>query len=493
MANSRTFKAGILGLSKFLIRISGIVSAAVLARLLTKLDYAAYRQTILAYHFVEPLMVLGLSQALFYFIPRDREHSRSILSGNLLMLFSMGLVFALAMWLGGNELLAARFNNPALKRLLLIYSPYAMLALPLSTVGACLLSFDRVKTLAVYEIISRVVGIVLVVAFVLIRKTPAAAVAGVLAGTAIMFLPGLRLMYRAASSGSWLPSFDNMRGQIKFGVPLGLASLIEIISINLDKLLVSSFFSPEQFAVYVNGAMEIPVIGIITGSVVAVLIPEFVVLFKVGDTGEIIALWQRAMVKCAMILFPIMLFLMALAPEVISVVFSEKYLASSVPFRIYLLLIPVRITHFGALIMAAGKSHWILFKSLSSVLINLILSLLFIRWLGYLGPAIATITTIYLWNVNLNVYLISRLYKQRATRLFPWSKLATLSILAFLPVLVIWLLKRSIPVDSRILAILFSLIIYLPSYLLLLIWSGFISTGDLKSMVVSVRRKIFGR
>ncbi len=493
MAQSRAYKAGILGSSKVLIRVSGILTAAVLARLLTKVDYAAFRQTILAFHFVEPLLILGLSQALIYFIPRDRDHSRSILTGNLLMLFGMGCVFAAAMWLGGNELLASQFNNPALKRLLLIYSPYGMLALPLSTIASCLLACDRVRSLAVFEVVNRAVGVVLVIVFVLIWRTPTAAVAGILAGMAIMFFPGLKLMYRSVASGDWLPSRENMKEQLKFGVPLGLSALIGIISINLDKFLVSSFFAPEQFAVYVNGAMEVPLVGIITGSVVAVLIPEFAGGYKDKSYSEIIALWQRAMVKCGLILFPIMAFLMIFAPEVMTVVFSATYRESALPFRVYLCLMPIRITNFGALIIAAGKSSYILYKSLGSLLINLVLSLMLIRVLGYIGAAVGTVITLYVWNVTVNLYLISRLYQRRPLSLIPWSKLGTLALLSAIPAFLVWLLGRFGDLKYPLLIIAVFALIYFPVYLLLAAKWGYITIEELKSAAASIGRKIVGK
>jgi len=148
--------------------ITGLICAAILARLLTKQDYASYRQTLLAYTFVSPLLMLGLPTGLFYFLARDRKHGRSILSGNILLLFSMGIVFFIAIWSGLNELLADRFNNPALKDLLLIYSPYALLALPVITISACLVSYNRVKSLTIYNVLSKIIIFGAVVGFVLI-------------------------------------------------------------------------------------------------------------------------------------------------------------------------------------------------------------------------------------------------------------------------------------------------------------------------------------
>src|SRR5205814_625435 len=98
------------------------------------------------------------------------------------------------------------------------------------------------------------------------------------------------------------------RKQVRFSVPLGLATLIGTVSLSLDQVLVAAACAPAAFAVYVNGAMEIPLIGMVTGSVTPVLMVDYARLYREGRLSEIIALIHRAMVKCALILFPAMVF-----------------------------------------------------------------------------------------------------------------------------------------------------------------------------------------
>ena len=48
--------------------LASIIFGMVAARLLSKHDYATMRQTMLAYSFVAPLLMLGLPDALYYFL-----------------------------------------------------------------------------------------------------------------------------------------------------------------------------------------------------------------------------------------------------------------------------------------------------------------------------------------------------------------------------------------------------------------------------------------
>jgi len=448
MFQSRTVKAATLGSGQFLVRLTTLITAAVLSRLFVKTDYAAYRQTLLAYTFVAPLLMLGLPKALYYFIPRDRENGRSILTGNLLLLLLMGFGFMVAMWCGGNELLANRFSNPALSRLLLIYSPFAVLALPVTAIGACLVSCNRVKMLTIYNVASRIVIFACIMVLVLLWRRPEAAISGVVVGELIVFLPAIVLMYRATTGQHWRPTMQNMWEQVKFSAPLGIAGMLGIICMNLDKVLVSSLCTPADFAVYVNGAIEIPLVGVITGSVMAILIPEFAMMHQHGQREQILPLWHRAMTKCAMLIFPIMAFLFVMAPHVMKVLFSAKYAASAIPFRIYLLLLPIRITQFGAILMASGKSSWILIRTIIELTLNGIFSVILIRQIGYIGAAVATVLILYLWGLPFNLLAILRLCKGRFGTLLPYAALAKIAVVTLVAGTLCALSNRWLPLPT---------------------------------------------
>jgi len=486
MTQSRSFKVAILSSGKFLVTLTGLISIAVLSRLFTKEDYAAYRQTLLAYAFVAPLLALGLPQALYYFIPRDRKNSRSILTGNLLLLFLMGGIFTAAVWCGGNQLLARRFNNPAISRLLLIYSPYAMLALPVSTISACLMSCDRVKILAIYNVASRILTVVFIIGLVLIWRTPKASISATVLAELVIFIPAIILMYRATAGTAMGLNKTNLWGQIKFSVPLGIASMIGIISMNLDKVIVSSMCTPEQFAVYVNGAMEIPLIGIMTGSVTAVLLPDIVRLYKEGNKAAALELWKRAAVKCAMILLPVMCFLMFMAPEVIRVLFSAKYSESVHPFRIYLLLLPVRTVTWGPMLMAADKNRWILYGTAVTLVLNLVLSILLVQTFGYIGAVCATVIVMYAWTIPFYMISIAKIYQVSCRNILLYRqflKITLIVILAALPCIV----KIYLATFDDIVRLMILGSVYAAVVLAAMLWTGLLKPNDLRIKLISIR------
>ena len=479
---NRTFKVAMLASGRFLVTLTGLVTAAVLSRIFTKSDYAVYKQTYLAYLIVAPILTLGLPEALFYFIPQDRANSRSMLSGTLALLFSMGGIFAISMSLGGNVLLANRFSNPALKKTLLIYAPYGLLALPVSAIGACLIAVNRVAALTIYNVLSRLVVVIAVVIPCLIWRTPEVAITGVVIGTGIVFFPAVYIMYSSTEGTSWLPNRANMWEQLKYCVPLGVASIVGTLQVSIDKLIVSSMCSPEEFAIYVNGAIEIPLVGMIAGSVTSILIPEFAELYKDGKLSELIALWRNAMVKVSYLMFPVVVYLFFMSDEVIQTLFSAKYMESVVPFRIYLLFLMARITSFSSVEMAAGKSNLVLLVFGGNLIVNIIFTIILVPIIGYIGAAIGTVATTYLFAIPFHMFVYNRILKTPISKLLPLKKLSMV-MLGSLSCLPLTFSKLLVP-DYDILKLAITSVVFFTGIVVVFRITGI---GDLVSIVKSLR------
>ena len=112
---------------------------------------------------------------------------------------------------------------------------------------------------------------------------------------------------------NWRPI---LKAQVRYAVPVGIATILGCAALYADKIIVSRTFGPEIYAGYANGAMELPLVGIVSGSIATVLFPEMVVLAKEGRTAELLALWHRAIQRCAVVLLPFLGLLIFLAPEV---------------------------------------------------------------------------------------------------------------------------------------------------------------------------------
>lgn len=438
MNRRRTIRAGVLASGRFLSALTGLAVLAVLSRLFTREEYATYLQTMLVFTFAAPFLTLGLPKTLYYHLPGERTRSRAILIENLLLLAIAGGVFWAFLSFGGAGLLAWRFHNPALSRTLSILAPFALFALPAVTVEPCLIARDRVDQVAAYTILSRLFKLCIVSGACLVWRTPEAVTAAVVIWAAIVLMPALALMFRFCKEGGWTPGVSGMFMQLRYGAPLGLAMIFGVVSLTLDKVLVAGMCSEAEFAIYANGAVQIPFIGIITGSVTSVLLPEFRRLHEEKRHGELVALMGRAMIKCGLILIPMMFFLVFMAPEVMRVLFSAKYVDSAAPFRIWLLYLPLRIIVFGAISAVVGNNVHVLVCSIGHLLLNYLISVFLIGRIGYIGAAVGSVLAGYLFMLPFYMVVFARTFGVSARDVFPWKKIATLLLASGLPGLLLY-------------------------------------------------------
>ena len=142
----------------------------------------------------------------------------------------------------------------------------------------------------------------------------------------------------------------------------------------------------KAFAIYVTGALEIPLIGIVTGAMNAVVLPELAKFYKAGETGRIVDLWQRAMNKALLILVPVMFVILILGP-------SWWWFSSPRPMKtpptspIYALMLPQRAAVYGSVLMATNNTRYVTVAALLGLVLNLVLSIVFVQWMGYTGAA----------------------------------------------------------------------------------------------------------
>lgn len=420
MPPSRTGKVLLLMLGRALASAAALISLAVLARTLSTRDLATYNQVFAAFHFALPFLILGLAHALLFFLAAETRRLRAVLVENLLLLTGLGLLFALFVIAGGNRLLAQSFNNPALARALLLFAPYSILVLPALATDPCLVARNRVSRLVTFNVLSRLVGAGLVLlAALLWRRVEPVVVAAVL-GAAIALGPALWLMLDACPGEDARPTWAGMSAMLRFSVPLGIGNALIGMAFALDKVLVSVFCSPEQFAVYVLGAVEIPLIGILTASVLGVITPEMSRSCKEGRPAEATDLWRRAFLKSSTILLPAMGLLLALAPDVVTFLFSPRYAGSAHPLRVYALLMPTRAASFTALFSALNRTEVMSLGGGLMMAFNLALSLLLLPVFGPIGAAWGTVISYW----SMAAYLMARAapgFRTRVRDLIPWK------------------------------------------------------------------------
>jgi len=482
MSASRTAKVLILSSGQALTALVGLLSVAILTRILTKEDFGSYRQAMLAFTFATPFVILGLDRALYTFLPGETERPRGLLVENLFLLSIAGGVLSLFIIFGGDTLLAQRFNNPALASLIALMTFYPLFLLPATATSSCLMARNRTGQLAVFNVLSRLTMFLFIIIPCFFLPRSSTAILGNVVGVIFTTAVAVYLMLRACPGTSWHPTWAGIKQQLSFSIPLGLATIVGTTTVTLDQVLVSLRCSPEVFAVYTVGAMEIPLIGIITGSITSVVLVDYARFYREGNLSAIITLVHKAMIKSAILILPVMTFLLCIAPELIRLLFGKSYEWSAVPFRIYLLNMPIRTITFGAILLATQNSRYILINQLLALAANAIFGWTLIGVFGAAGAAIGAVLASYVIGVPHMILVISNKLKTRAINLLPWMDMVKLLVISLVPALAISILKLLITL-ADIYWILLALIIYLPVILIGYLSAKVIDKREFKNIV----------
>src|SRR5690606_3364638 len=135
---------------------------------------------------------------------------------------------------------------------------------------------------------------------------------------------------------------------------------------------------------------QIPLITTVAYSTGAVYLPHFKQLFETGRAREAIGIWRTSVQKVSLITVPVATVFIVGAEEFIILAFTEEYVAAAAVFRLYCLMLLLRVAHYGAVIVAAGRPGLVLRAAAWTLATNAVLSVPLVLWLGFVGPALGT-------------------------------------------------------------------------------------------------------
>tara|TARA_B110000902_G_scaffold104878_1_gene123924 strand:+ start:6483 stop:7952 length:1470 start_codon:yes stop_codon:yes gene_type:complete len=208
-------------------------------------------------------------------------------------------------------------------------------------------------------------------------------------------------------------------------------TILNTFYVFIDKYMISFMLTPEDYADYQVGAFVVPFIGIITGSIMTTLIPVFSKLKYDNKLKEIAHKLKNATRYTSIILLPIFTFCLVFGKELITAIYSDRYYFSGEIFQIYTLRYFTTVILFSLTMSAIGLQNWVLFTSLISLVVNVVLNYFLILKFGVIGAVYATVITGYV-GVILPLYLINKTLKCKFLDYFPLKEYVFILIISFL-------------------------------------------------------------
>lgn len=308
-------------------------------RYLTLDELGVYRQVFLVVTSCVAILPLGFSMSAFYFLNRGGENREKTV-GNILIFNFLSGGIACAVLYFYPDLLGRIFQNEAMTR----FAPSIGLIIWLGIFSAFLefvaLANQEARLAAAFVIAAQFLKTVLMGGAIIVFATVEAFVIAAIVQGALQTI--ILLFYlRSRFPGFW-KSFDArfFREQMVYALPFGLAGALYTVQYDLHNYFVGYRFTPSEYAIYAYGCFELPLIGMLYESFSAVMIPRMAALQAQGKKREMLISIAGVMQKLAFIYLPLFAFLMIVAEELITTLYTEKFRASVSIFRINLFIFP---------------------------------------------------------------------------------------------------------------------------------------------------------
>ena len=426
-----------------------LVSNMLLARFRTLSEYGTYSQILLVINLFTTLLMLGLPNSINYFLARaetqaEKAHFLSVyytLSTALSMVIGFVLVLSI-------PLIEGYFHNPTIRHFYYFLALYPWYSIISSSVENVLVVYQKTNSLMLYKVAVSVLtlSVILVVKwagwgfseYMILFVGVHCLIALSVYGIANRVSGGIGILFNKSL----------IKSIFVFSIPIGLATVVGTLNTEIDKLMIGYLMSTEQMSIYTNAARELP-LTIVASSITAVLLPQLTIMIKRGQTKEALKLWGNATELSYIVIAFLVSCIFVFAEEALTILYSAKYLPGVGVFRVYTLNLLLRVTYFGIVLNACGKTKKIFWCSIYSLLLNMLLNPLFYYLFGMIGPAIATFLAILLIQL-LQLKMTSVITDVSFSGVFPWKRLGGITVLNIVFAAVFWGIKHLLHLEAVI-------------------------------------------
>ncbi|HUI30663.1 MAG TPA: oligosaccharide flippase family protein [Candidatus Acidoferrales bacterium] len=424
---SLTQNAGLVGISKLISIFGSLVASIALARILSRSEYGNYEQVWLVYNSSLPLIAYGLSSSVYFF--SARENRRTVYSAVVLAASIIGILVGIVLMLIAPSI-SRLFNSSQLTDYIRMFAVYSVISSSSIMFESVFVTEKKVGLLLLGNTITSVLFAIMVSlsAFEFHSLTVVFISVIIVGGCKSFYLLIFLMRTRNLTVHRVFPV---MKAQLYYALPIFVSTMMGIISKQIDKYLVTLFYSSDQFAVYAVGSKEIPLIAVITGSASAVLFPVLSNFGFLEMRHKFVEVWKNSISKTGFFLLPMMVFLLFSAGDFMYFLFGQKYVASATIFRIFLLLIPLRLAFYGQALFSLGKQKLYMYTAIGEMILSGAASYFLLAKYGLEGAAVGKIIITYL-QVIIIVGALLIFLKTNIREFFPWIKILKILILSMI-------------------------------------------------------------
>lgn len=389
MQSNRSFKVIVVAIGNGINILINFLTLPYLVRSLSFDDYGTYGQVLMIVTILQGFFTFNLNQIANIYFANEEHNPKVVFSTIAKFSLGMSLLSCIVMF-ASIPIVGSAFDNDLLVKLLSfsVLNLFAQVIAPILI--SVLIFFNRVQNAVAILVSTNVLKVATMFYAIQYLHSLEAMMIGLSIVSLIQLVAFLTQVPKDVLSFSY---FDKSLAKNMFVMasPLAISSLIEKSLVYLDGVMVSAMLTTTAYAFYRAGAVEVPFVAGLYGSVTAIVMPEIAKLYSEKNLNEIIRLKRIAISGTIFFVYPVLIFLFFFAEPLVSTYLSKSYSASILIFMIFNLSLLIRVNDYQDIIIISKNSKFI-FKAVFFVsILNLILNYVLIKYFGINGAACAFI------------------------------------------------------------------------------------------------------
>ena len=322
-----------------------------MTRLLPQAEYGTYKALFLVVTTSFFILQIGLSQSLYYFVPRGDGNAQAYYTQALVGCTLAGGAGALIVYFARGAI-AHQFGNPEI----------VGYAAPMALIAFAMVSTAPLEVMLTAEGDARTAGWIIFLSDLV--RVPACVVPlamgfglrGLLwanvAHGALRIVTCAVLLVRRGARLDW----KLMRQQLAYALPFGAAVVIDIPQRTFHQYAVGGAVGPAMFAIYMQGCFQIPIINLLYSPISDIL--QVRMAGRRGGSREAIALFHEANLRLSAVFFPFTACMFAAGALFIPALFTHRYDQSIPIYRIAVLAVPFSALPLDGMLRALDQTKY---------------------------------------------------------------------------------------------------------------------------------------
>jgi len=290
------------------------------------------------------LMNTGINQALIKYLSQYRlddkpQHRRTLIETGAAINFTAGIILTLITFLSSTFLAETIFGQPELAPLIRLYSLILIGQTLVNTANSILVGYERMELRSVIDIITSLLRSIAGPALVYIGWGALGAVSGnvasQIAAGLVGFIMVVAIWRSEPDSSDGFTHLECAKLMLLYGYPLFFSSLFAGVTPNITNFLLALYVSPTHIGNYQAATRFGVLVTFFTVPISTVMFPLF---SKIENNVEALRVVFIDSVKyVGLIIYPIIAVVIALAPEIVSVLYGSGYPYADTYLRINML------------------------------------------------------------------------------------------------------------------------------------------------------------